>query len=332
MLAGFAAWWMARITELFPRIAGGRAAGRLADAVVIDVSPSDALTAWLRRNGREEAITLGVAARLAGRRPALLRPAAASVLEKQHVVPTASRRDLEPLLRHELGRITPFPAEALFWRWDSRVRPTDRTRTEVALTMVPKMAVAAALDKLAAVGIQPRFLEVDKPQRPCLLAIRDAGADGSFRRHLVRGLAWTCAGLAVVALILPFVLQALALHAANGAIADLQPAVAEVEALRRSIAAGGAGREVLTQEMQRTGDVLQVLAAVTRILPDDTYLTDFSLRNRHLSISGRSASAPRLITGLSADPAIRNAAFAAPVTRIEGASTDVFSIQGEIVP
>ena len=96
--------------------------------------------------------------------------------------------------------------------------------------------------------------------------------------------------------------------------------------------AGGAGREVLTQEMQRTGDVLQVLATVTRILPDDTYLTDFSLRNRHLSISGRSASAPHLITGLSADPAIRNAAFAAPVTRIEGASVDVFSIQGEIVP
>lgn len=332
MLAGFVAWWLARIAELFPWIAAGGAAGRLADAVVIDVSAPDALTAWLRRNGREEAITLGVAARMASRRPILLRPAATSVLEKRHVVPSAPRRDLEPLLRHELGRITPFPADALFWRWDSRVRPTDRTRTEVTLTMVPKMAVAAALDKLAAVGIQPRFLEVAKPQRLCLLAIRDAGADGSFRQHLLRGLAWTCAGLAVVALILPFVLQALALHATNGAIADLQPAVAEVEALRRSITAGGAGQEVLTQEMQRTGDVLQVLATVTRILPDDTYLTDFSLRNRHLSISGRSASAPRLITGLSADPAIRNAAFAAPVTRIEGASVDVFSIQGEIVP
>jgi general secretion pathway protein L len=69
-----------------------------------------------------------------------------------------------------------------------------------------------------------------------------------------------------------------------------------------------------------------------RILPDDTFPTDFSLRDRHFTISGRSASAPRLITGLSADPMIRNAAFAAPVTRIEGASADAFSIGGDIAP
>ena len=84
------------------------------------------------------------------------------------------------------------------------------------------------------------------------------------------------------------------------------------------------------RKLQRTGDVLQTLAAVTRILPDDTYLTDFSLRERQMTLSGRSASAPRLITGLSADPAIRNTAFAAPVTRIEGATVDVFSIKAEV--
>ena len=49
-----------------------------------------------------------------------------------------------------------------------------------------------------------------------------------------------------------------------------------------------------------------------------------------MTLSGRSASAPRLITALSADPAIRNTAFAAPVTRIEGATADVFSIKAEI--
>jgi general secretion pathway protein L len=82
--------------------------------------------------------------------------------------------------------------------------------------------------------------------------------------------------------------------------------------------------------MERTGDVLQTVATVTRILPDDTFLTDFSLRERQMTLSGRSASAPRLITGLSADPAIRNTAFAAPVTRIEGATADLFSIKAEI--
>lgn len=331
MLAGLVSWWVARIGELLPRFALD-AGARAPDAIAIDVDPTGTVTAWLRRSGREELVTLGVAARLASRRTVVVRPPPGSVLEKLHVVPTASRRDLEQLLRHELGRITPFAVEALFWRWDSRVRPMDRTRTEVALTMVPKMAVAAALDKLADVGIQPRFLEVGPPERPRLLAIEDTGRARSTRQVLLRGLEWTCAGLAAVAVILPFVLQALALRAVDNAIAELRPAVTQVEALRRGMTADGAGREVLAQEMRQTGDVLQVLAAVTRILLDDTYLTDFSLRNRHLTISGRSASAPRLITGLSADRLIRSAAFSAPVTRLEGATVDVFSIQGEVVP
>ena len=49
-----------------------------------------------------------------------------------------------------------------------------------------------------------------------------------------------------------------------------------------------------------------------------------------MTLTGRSASAPHLITALSDDPAVRNTAFAAPVTRIEGATTDVFSIKAEV--
>jgi general secretion pathway protein L len=125
-------------------------------------------------------------------------------------------------------------------------------------------------------------------------------------------------------------LQELTFYQTDAAIADLQPTIAQVDALRRRMEAGDAGRDILTQETVRTGDVLQTLAAVTRILPDDTYLTDFALRDRQITFSGRSASAPRLITSLSADPAIRNAAFAAPVTRIEGATSDLFSIKAEV--
>jgi general secretion pathway protein L len=120
------------------------------------------------------------------------------------------------------------------------------------------------------------------------------------------------------------------LYRTNAAIAELQPALAQVETLRRGLAAGDAERDILAREMDRTGDVLQTLATVTRILPDDTFLTDFSLRERQMTLAGRSASAPRLITGLSADPAIRGTAFAAPVTRMEGATADVFSIKAEI--
>jgi general secretion pathway protein L len=329
MLASFAAWWIARISELVPR--SWLDAARTPEAIVVETDRTGTITIALRRKGRHEALTLGAAARLAARRPVLLHPPPGSVLEKHHVVPTAPRRELDQLLRYELARITPFNAEDLFWRWDGRPKIGDKGRTDVTLTLVPIAVMVPALDMLAKAGIQPRWIEVGPAERPRLLAIEDTeGGSSGYSRG--RALAWTCAALAVIALTLPVLLQERAMYATNSAIADLQPAIKQVEALRRGVSADGAGREVLVREMARTGDILQVLATVTRILPDDTYLTDFSLRDRQMTLGGRSAGAARLITGLSADPAIRDAAFAAPVTRIEGASADVFSIRAGIAP
>jgi general secretion pathway protein L len=326
MLARFFSWWIARLTELLPN-----ASAEAPDGIVIDMSNAQAVTASVRRKGRLEPVNLGAAARLAGRKPILLRPPPGAELVKYHTVPTAPKRQLDQLLRHELARITPFPADDLFWRWDGHTKFGDKTRTDVVLTMVPKQALAPAIAALGSVGLKARFVEVGPAGRPRLLAITD-GAERSTSPILFKGLACACAGLAVIAAALPPTRQALALRATDAAIAELQPTIAQVEVLRRGLNAEGAGRAVLEAEMQRTGDALQVLATVTRILPDDTFLADFALRERQLTISGRSASAPRLITLLSADPAIRNTAFAAPVTRIDGATADIFSIKAEVAP
>jgi general secretion pathway protein L len=328
MLASFFSWWIARISELLPA-SWTRAGAGAPDGIVVDMGPGTDLSVSLRRKGREQAITLDIAARLAARRSVYLRPPPGAVLEKHHTVPTGPWRELAQLLRYEIARITPFTANDLFWRWDGRPKAADKSRTDVTLTLIPKDVVIPALHLLQTAGIQPRFLETGAAERPRLVAIEDE--TGRRTNHLLfRGLAWTCAALAAVALVLPVLRQELAIHATNVAIDDLQPSIRQVEALRRGMTADGAEQKVLAQEMERTGDLLQILATVTNILPDDTYLTEFSLRDRQMTLGGRSAAAARLITALSANPAIRDAVFAAPVIRIEGATTDVFSIRASV--
>ena len=328
MLASFFSWWFARLSELLPS-AWTNNAFRGRDGIVIDVDDSQTMIASTRRNGRYEPLTLGIAARQASRRPVLLRPPAETVLVKHHVVPTAPRRQLDQMLRHELARITPFSADTLFWRWNGHARSGDASRTDIVFTMVPKLAVAGVLTALDDIGLKPDFVEVGVSGRTTLLPVND-DPERSSGTFLVRSLAWAFVTFAVVAVLLPVIMQALALHATDTAIAELQPAITQVDAIRRGINANDAGRDILAREAERTGDALQILATITRILPDDTFLTDFALRERQMTLSGRSASAPRLITGLSDDPAIRNPAFAAPVTRIEGAISDIFSIKAEI--
>ena len=76
---------------------------------------------------------------------------------------------------------------------------------------------------------------------------------------------------------------------------------------------------------------LAALAAITRSLPDDTYLTDFTLNGRNVTLNGQSASAAKLIGLLAADPSIDNPAFSAPVTRLEATHTDLFSIRAAVL-
>jgi len=328
MLAEFFSWWVARIDELLPT-GWTNSAARPRDGVVVDVSKGQDITASIRHRGIESPTGLGAAARIAGRKPVMLRPPASFVLVKHHVVPTVPRRDLDHMLFHELSRITPFSADRLFWHWESSVRRGDRTRTETILTMVPKEPLEPAFAELDTAGIKVDFIEVGPADKPRLLPAADRAEPGN-RAVLAHRLAWLCGGLAVVALVLPFIIQDYALRSTEASIAELQPAIKQVESLRRGLAASSGAHDILMREAERTGDVLQVLATITRILPDDTYLTDFALRERQMTISGRTASAPRLITGLSADPAIREPAFTAPVTRTEGAAAEVFSIKAEI--
>jgi len=75
-----------------------------------------------------------------------------------------------------------------------------------------------------------------------------------------------------------------------------------------------------------------VMAAATRVLPDDTYLTEMQLQQRKLTMSGRSAAAAKLIGAMAADNEFHNPTFAAPVTRIEALKQEIFTIVTEVAP
>ena len=89
---------------------------------------------------------------------------------------------------------------------------------------------------------------------------------------------------------------------------------------------------LIESERDKAGRPLVTLAALTRMLPDDTYINELQLQQHKLTISGRSAAASRLISALSAGNQLRNPTFAAPVTRIEATRSEIFTITAEVGP
>ena len=271
----------------------------------------------------------------AHRKAAVLRTPADLLLEQEIVLPLTAEPDLKRVVAYEMDRLTPFRAEQVFWTCLAGMRDTVRRRLHVRLTLVPRGRVEPVLAALRLAGLsrcgsRPGPWRDSAPGHPA--------RRGRHRHARGWGLAsaptrWASAACwRPTAIALPFILQSIALSQLDARIDALRPQAAAVEALRKQIAGGAATADVVVAARKQVGTPLQSIALLTELLPDDTYVTTLGLRQRKLTVSGRSASAARLIGAMAANPMIHGPAFVAPVVRDETNGEQMFSIRADLGP
>jgi general secretion pathway protein L len=277
---------------------------------------------------------IGVARGEQDRLPVLVRLPTSSVLVRDVTLPLAAEAGLDRVLSYEMDRLTPFSAEQAFYAWSILGRDREAGRLSLRLSLVPAAGLRPLLGVLAEAGASPQAIELlpgPAGGRGLRIPLAHEAPVSARRQRRAMQAAWAgCAVLAVLAVLLPFGLQHMASVRAERRIASLRPTVNAVQELQRKIAGGSAGALLVRAERDRLGDALGVLAATTRVLPDDSFLTDLTLRGGQLTISGQSPSAARLIPAISAEPGFTTPTFAAPVTRIEGQQADLFSIRAGV--
>jgi general secretion pathway protein L len=316
------------------------------DAIIIAPAtplsePPESVVVSERRNGRETTIGRFALAgsglidlRSAGKQ-VVLRLATSDVLSKTLTLPLAAERQLDQVLTFEMDRETPFSAEELFW--NHRVLRRDRSAGKlwVRLQLLPRAKLAHLLETLDRFGLKPHRAEFREGSEPSGYLSLDPD-DGRAHRAAGRSLLWTavacCIVLALAAAVVPFIRQELELAALDRQIAADQAAVAEAQNLRQQIEQLSANAGLVESERAKGGRSLAIVAALTRMLPEDTYLTELVQQQRKVTISGRSAAASRLIAILAAGDQLRNPAFTAPVTRIEASHSEIFTISAEVAP
>lgn len=345
MVASFLRWWWHQLRSLLPRH-GLQPPDPTGDALVIAPSTDGAIGTGHVMLGLQRKGVRHPLGQFASGREGLsqAREAASSVraprrillqldpdrlLEKRIELPIAAEHDIDRILGFEMDRETPFSADEVYWSAEVAGRDPKRGRLGVRLSLVPRAGLADLIDSLGRVGLRPTALLGVAPGNAARLIALDRHSEHDARggRRLVPLLAGLCAVLGLIAIALPFVRQSRALTVSDSRIAALTHATDEAERLNRRIA--NAGGPLIAAERARLGDPLAVLAAVTEALPDDTYLTGLSFKAHKVSIVGQSASAARLLSALAVNPAFANAAFAAPVTKLEGTAQEAFTIEAE---
>ncbi len=341
MFAEFLSWWLARLVELVPawlkrRLATvPREAVLVADttlrAVALTPAGADAPARFALDANGVAALRAALGARVRPASVSLALPAGL-LLERHVSLPLAAARDPGGVLRFEMDRLTPFNAEDVVFGWSIRQRDRKRGRLEIALWLIPTAPLRPLLTALGDAGAAVHSVLEGWPAAPRRLPLSlSAEPAGGWRSRLRRVSLAGCALLALAAVSIPFVRQALALAATEARIAALRPRANQATALRQRLAAAAAGGIAVGRERARLADPMDTLATLTALLPDDTHLTQFGLHEGRIELSGFSQAAARLIGLLAASPALRNPTFAAPVTRAETGSGEMFSIRAELV-
>lgn len=343
MPGAFVRWWTGELAGLLPRGAGS-ASSRLKSCLVLVLSGDEmVLIEQTARRGPKE---LGRAsgeqehralARLDDRRyrnwPVVVRLGGDLGLRKTVDLPLAARDDLDQLLHFELDRLTPFKVDDVCFAW--RVRATDhqQNRMQVDLEMAPKTVVDRALQP-----VRERGREVDRVEllgagdhEPLDLMPRaaDLPEEGVGRSRYV---------LPLLVLVLAIAAVAIPLREQRGLIdqLDRQIAIVRIEAeeslaLRERLDALMANRHFLAAAKNDRAAMTEILAELTRLIPDHSHLTQLQIRGLTVELSGLAEKASDLIAILDRSPMLSAPQFRSPVTRDASSGKERFQISAELI-
>jgi general secretion pathway protein L len=364
-IPGFLRWWRRELAAAMPeRIRAAFERRRARPVLAFDGSTA---TLWrpAQANGRlsmREAARIGLdgdpqAVAAAGR--GALAPLAVATgappwiivalsprasLRKTLTLPTALEEHLHQSLAYDLDRHTPFKPEELYFDAVVVDRDSARNMLRVDLAAARRSLVDTALRQAESFGARVVRVTVDPPATASSSPINLLPHD---RRLGTRS--WTRWQVALpAALLLVGILAALFLPIWQ----KREQVIALLEVTSQARDRATVSDALRSQLERRIGDynfalerkyafpgAVQVLEDVTRILPDDTWLTQFELHamrgkdaEREITLRGESANAGRLVSLLEDSKLFTQAAPRSPTTKIQPGPGEIFDVSAHLKP
>lgn len=242
---------------------------------------------------------------------------------------------LDGMIRAQIDRLTPWAAnEAVFGTTPPAPAANERITVMLAATsrqrIQPLRELAANLGAASVAGLveTPEAGDGAEPVRVFDMPLTTASGAAIDAPRLLR-LGLLGAGLAAVA--------SLAIAAYVGSELDarqqeLQHRIAQRRAALRLNQPGGSAETLLAKRKQASPASVLVLDAISRALPDTTYVTELRIEGDKMQVAGLTQDAPSLIRLLEQSPQFSRATFFAPTTRAQTDTGERFHIEAHITP
>ena len=250
-------------------------------------------------------------------------------------LPRRASEFLEGIVRAQIDRLTPWSAADAAFGWRAS-NDTAGDRIEVTIAATARTLITPFISAITALGADTVAVSTaPPPQEPETAAIKiceqKAGlaADLPKVRRILVGLLAGGGALASVSMAANAVVGG-AIEARRD---DLMEQIAE---RRATLQAGRGGTSEAARELERQKHEIPssviAIEALSRVLPDDTYLTELRILGDKMQIIGLTRDAPALIRLIEQTSHFSRATFFAPTTRSASESREHFHIEAHIEP
>ncbi len=255
------------------------------------------------------------------------------VLHKELKLPVAAETNLQQVLSFEMDRQTPFRAHEVYFDWRMLPAGLDAGEIHLELLVAPRRMVDPLLEKLVARGLAPAGVDVEQAGRIAgvnLLPVERRQNPLHPRARLNFGLA-----AAFVVLLIAVMVQSLGARAdrvflLEEAIAEVQDEARRVQRLKEQVADTSEAASFLTRKRSQSPLAIEVLAEVTELLPDGTYLDRLVVGEEAVVMQGKSGNAQQLIELVNRSDMFDAAGFQGS-TRLDAASgLEIFEVSSQL--
>ncbi len=346
-LMRFIAWWLGELAGLVPaRLRAQFARARPAVHIEIgdDEAALDSIKGGARRRlggadltdgtgGRDAVHELIRQARLGSAELAVVIPAA-KALRQVIELPAPAAENLREVVAFEMDRHTPFVAEDVYF--DCRLAGGEprHGRISVELAVVPRGVADDALRVVRGWGLEADRLEVGGTDAGALnlLPAASVRARGSASRRVSLMLAACAVGLMVLVVYLPLWRQQAQLSQIEIELAQARADAVAVDRLKARVEDLAERGGFFVARKSSVPTLTEIVHEVTALLPDDTYLLQFGVRQDQLAVSGYSGKASALIGELEKSDILGEVRFSSPVTLDRRVGLDRFNLSARVAP
>lgn len=341
LIQAFLHWWGAELASCLPRWLRIERAWAGNDLVLF-LSEREAVLARERSDGSVDVIErLGTGA--TGRRDGhaargarvRLRLPAERALRLAIPLPAAALENLREAVAFQLDRYTPFRADQVYLACAAGEREDDTDRVRVAATMVERPIVERAVAEAQHLGFTVRAVEVEPTEpraKADILPLPELRTRSNGQFALTAAAAVLVLALAVAAAAFPFVREEARADAVQKSLASARVTAEAAQKLEHAIAAEKQAANFLVNRKRTAPMALALLAELTRIAPDDTWLSSAQYSGKEMQIAGISHSASALLGRFEQSKIFRNAQFRSPVTPDPASGDEHFVISAEVGP